>query len=101
MYKEVRLIMLNIDTQKVKSCGEDMFKLSKNLEDLINGLYVRIHNMPTKTYEWVGASAELFVKQSDEIEYRDALIFKNTLKEIAEKLISSAEKYEIENIKNK
>lgn len=93
--------MLNIDTKKIKSCGEDMLKLSQNLESLINGLYRRIHNMPIKTQEWVGAAAELYVRQADSIEYRDAVTFKDTLKKFGEKLIESAEKYEIEINKDK
>lgn len=92
--------MINIDTAKMKQCGHDMLKLSRELNEVIEGLYSKIYNMPVLTGEWVGASAQLFAKQANNIEKKDAIAIKDTLKKFGEELIDSAERYDIEIRKN-
>lgn len=91
--------MINIDTEKVKKSGQDIVRLSEELNEIIESMYYKICNMPTLTGEWVGGAAELFVKQANIIEKKDALDVKQTLKKFGNELINCAEKYEIE-IKN-
>lgn len=92
--------MINIDTTKIKQSGQDIVKLSKELNEIIEILYTKIYNMPILTGEWVGNSAQLFVKQANNVEKKDAIAIKDTLKKFGEELIYSAEKYEAEIRKN-
>ena len=92
--------MINIDTTKIKQSGQDIVKLSQELNALIEILYGKIYNMPVLTGEWVGASAQLFAKQANNVEKKDAIAIKDTLKKFGDELIDSAERYEVEISKN-
>lgn len=86
--------MLNIDTEKTKQCGNDIIKLSRDLNFLLENLYSRIYNMPTITCEWVGGASELFVKQANSVEKPVAFEFKKTLYSFGMNLLEAAEEYE-------
>ena len=88
--------MLNIDTAKIKKTGEDMIKLSEELNQIIDELYLRIYNMNKTTGEWVSNSAALYVKEVNSVDRKDAISFKNTLYEFGTNLVNSANKYEKE-----
>jgi hypothetical protein len=91
---------MNIDTTKIKQSGYDILKLSYELNEIIENLYSKINNMPVLTGEWVGASAQLFAKQANNVEKKDAIAIKDTLKKFGEELIASAERYDTEIRKN-
>lgn len=97
MYGE---LMLNIDTEQLKKSGQDIVKLSKDLNEIVENLYSRIYNMPTLTGEWVGDSAEYFSNHANEVEKKDAIAIADSLYKFGECLIDSAERYELEIRKN-
>ncbi len=86
---------MNIDTDKIKKCGNDIINLSNDLSDIIETLYSRISNMPVTTGEWVGESAKNFAVKSNK-EKVDAVELKNKIFSFGNTLIECAEKYEIE-----
>ena len=88
--------MLNLDTSKIKKTGEDMIKLSEELNEIIEALYLRIYNMNKTSGEWVGNSANLFVRQAILVDKKDAISLKNTLYKFGANLVNSANKYEKE-----
>lgn len=88
--------MLNIDTSKIKKTGEDMIKLSEELNNLIDELYLRLYNMNKTTGEWVSNFANLYVKETQLIDRKDAISFKDTLYKFGANLVNSANKYEKE-----
>lgn len=88
--------MLNLDTSKIKKTGEDMIKLSEELNEIIEALYLRIYNMNKTSGEWVGNSANLFVRQAILVDKTDAISLKNTLYKFGANLVNSANKYEKE-----
>lgn len=86
---------MNIDTEKIKKCGNDIIKLSNDLNDIIETLYSRISNMPITTGEWVGESAKNFAVRANK-EKIDAVELKNKIFSFGNTLIECAEKYEVE-----
>lgn len=86
--------MLIIDTAQIKKTGEDLVKLSEELGAVIDDLYSRIYNMNKTTHEWVGNSADVFVKQANLVDKKDALSFRDTFRSFGIKLVDSANKYE-------
>ena len=88
--------MLSLDTSKIKKTGEDMVKLSEELNEIIEALYLRIYNMNKTTGEWVSNSANLFIQQANTVDRKDAISFKNTLRDFGVNLINSADNYEKE-----
>ena len=88
--------MLNLDTSKIKKTGEDIIKLSEELNEIIEALYLRIYNMNKTSGEWVGNSANLFVRQAILVDKKDAISLKNTLYKFGANLVNSANKYEKE-----
>ncbi len=45
------------DTNKMRSCGEELVNLGNELNEAINCLFDRICGMPISTGEWIGKSA--------------------------------------------
>lgn len=84
--------MIDIDTEKIKECGNDIVKLSNDLNQIIENLYERIINMPTKTGEWQGNSAIDFSRRAN-IEKNQAISLKNCLYDFGLTLIENADKY--------
>ena len=52
--------MINNDTNKMRECGKEIIELSKSAEEIIDEISELLENMPTKTAEWVGPSANTF-----------------------------------------
>ena len=90
--------MINIDTNKLKKSGNDIIKLSQDLQELYNSMYDRINNMPTVTGEWLGNSAIEYAKNAmkEKIEVVD---FKNQLYTFGDIMVKCANHYEDTTIK--
>jgi len=83
---------INVDTVKMRDCGNDIKDLAKDLEDTIEAMFNRISNMPERS-EWVGDSASRFVSlaDSDKMQY---IALKESLNEYGNYLVDSAEEFE-------
>lgn len=92
--------MINIDTTKMRKCGQDMIKISQDLDQTMNNLYSRIYNMSNVTREWVGGASELFAKQANDVEKKYAIELNRTIKQFGEVLYDCADKYDSEIRKN-
>lgn len=55
---------IDIDTEKFKNYGEDVKKYANEFNVLINNLFKRIQEVPTKTGEWLGTSSDKFAAYS-------------------------------------
>lgn len=93
--------MINNDTNKMRECGREIIELSKSAEEIIDEIYELLANMPTKTAEWVGPSANTFAnivnsKKKQYIKLTDKLRLMGT------KLIDNANAYDksIKNVMN-
>lgn len=84
---------ISIDTNKVRSCGEDIIKLVEELKMNYNGLFLRLEKMPNQTREWVGSSAEAYVASviKEKAEY---MKFANDLYKYGNYLINAANEYD-------
>lgn len=56
---------LIVDTNKLLTSGNDIISLTRELNEQINILFSRISNMNSNTLEWVGASANEFIRQAN------------------------------------
>lgn len=52
----------DVDTKKMHNAGEDSLKLIQEYNELIDSFFTRINQIPSVTKEWVGQSANSFVK---------------------------------------
>lgn len=93
--------VINNDTNKMRECGREIIELSKSADEIINEIYELITNMPTKTAEWVGPSADTFAniansKKKQYIKLTDKLRLMGT------NLVDNANAYDraIKNIMN-
>lgn len=86
--------MISVDTERVKKSGQDIIKLSSELNKMIDNIYSRIYNMPVLTGEWVGDSAEYFAKCANNVDKKEAILLSKSLYKFGECLVESAEKYE-------
>lgn len=88
---------IDFDVTKYKLYAQDVKKYTNEVNILINNFYKRIQEIPTKTGEWAGASADKFVKLIvPEINECNAFIdslysFGNLMEDLADKM-SSLEK---------
>lgn len=80
---------VNINTKRLRECGNDILKLVEELRDTYCSLFDRIDKIPTTTKEWVGESSEKFVTlvRKDKINYINYI---NDLKKYGNYLIESA-----------
>lgn len=62
---------LNIDTQKIRGCGQEIMRLSVELNEIITELFGHINTLNNKTGEWQGNSATQFIANAniDKIQY--------------------------------
>ena len=62
---------LNIDTAKLRESGNEMIKLSNELNANVNDLFDRLVKIPTVSFEWVGESALEFsrIANAEKIDY--------------------------------
>ena len=84
---------MKIDTIKISQCGNNLITLSEELNTITESLYTRIINMPTKTGEWIGASAQEYAKNvySDK---EDVDAVKNEIRDLGNQLVENANRYE-------
>ena len=85
---------LDVDTVKMRECGQEIIDITRNLNEQFNGLFSRISNIPLNTHEWVGESANEFVKLS-KIDKAQYINFNNELYKLGKMLIDYS--YYIEN----
>lgn len=62
---------VNIDTGKIREAGNEMIKLSNELNSNVNDLFDRLVKIPTVSFEWVGESALEFsrIANAEKIDY--------------------------------
>ena len=62
---------LNIDTQKMRECGNDLLMLTIELNTLFTELFERLEKISDVSGEWVGLSANQFISQVkvDKVQY--------------------------------
>ena len=62
---------LNIDTQKMRECGNDLLILTIELNTLFTELFERLEKISDVSGEWVGLSANQFISQVkvDKVQY--------------------------------
>lgn len=90
---------IDFDTLKIKEIGNDIIELSGELNNALESLYSRMENMPTKTKEWIGKSANDYVKilKKEKERYMD---FKDTICDYGEYLVDLSTRIDIVNKKN-
>lgn len=80
---------INVDTSKMRECGENIMELSNELGENFEQLFTRLTNMPAKTFEWVGSSANNFSMIAN-IEKSDYVKLKNNIYRFGKHLVESA-----------
>ena len=62
---------INMDTQRIRECGNDIMSLSVELNEIITVLFNHINTLNNKTGEWKGNSANHFIADAniDKIQY--------------------------------
>ena len=90
---------MDINTVKMKECGNDLVKLSLSLKELYDALYDRIKYMSADpdtgkcTGEWQGIAAKSFSKTVF-FDKEQIIGLRNTLHLFGDLMIESAENYE-------
>ena len=84
---------MKVDTKKLSECGNDIMKLSSELNEVLFSLYERINKMPITTCEWTGNAAVDFVSKLN-IEKKYYLALKDNIYRYGKILYESA--YNIE-----
>ena len=83
----------DIDTKELYNLGSDIMKLSNELNEELEGLFNRITNMSKVTQEWVGDSANEYVRKA-KIEKADYIKYKNSLYKYGKTLCDIAVEYD-------
>lgn len=84
---------INIDTNDVDDCANKIIEITNEMRNIVDYLYGRIEDMPIKTGEWVGISAEKFV-ESVKNDKNDAFEVINALYKEAQILKEMSSLYE-------
>ena len=81
------------DTEKMRSCGNDILQLVEEFKMTVNTMFTRIENIPVHTKEWVGESAQEFATKAmnDKIQY---LNFANDLYKYGKYLLDCADYFD-------
>jgi len=87
------MINLNINTEKMRSCGNEIIAKSEDLNTSFDNLYSRIDNMNKKTGEWVGNGANDFIAIIDK-EKLDNYNVKNAIADYGNCLVKAADSFE-------
>lgn len=84
---------LVVDTKKLNESGQDIIALTRELNEEFNALFTRIANMNTRTFEWVGAASEDFIRRTniEKVQYTKMV---NTLNKYGKTLVDAAQDYE-------
>lgn len=86
---------LDIDTRKMRECGNEIMKLSISIGEDFTKLFDRIQNMPITTGEWVGQAAVAYANRA-KYERMLYLQFKDVLYNYGKYLVDGAEELENE-----
>lgn len=84
---------INVNTLKIRESSNDILNLAKELNEQINAFFSRISNMATNTGEWIGESANEFIRISN-IQKSDYTNFIKTLNSYGNFLAMCASHYE-------
>ena len=90
---------INIDTDKFKLYADEIKKNAKEFDFLIDSLFNRIINVPTKTGEWMGEASKKFADYSA-IEKKMYSDFATRLYSFGETMFNYAENLNISNSKS-
>lgn len=84
---------INVDTVKLRDCGKDVLVASDKYINNIRDLYERIHDVPTKTREWVGVGATNYANYvyKERVQY---LNYGNSLMKMGQAMIDYADDIE-------
>lgn len=81
---------IEINTTKLRECGQDTVRLATEYVEIINDLFQRMYQVPTVTEEWVGTSstnyANLVIQDKDQY-----IQYGNMLKKYGNSLINYAD----------
>lgn len=84
---------LDIETNELYLCGQDIMKLTNELNEQFETLFNRIDGMNKNTFEWVGNSSNEFIRRSN-IEKREYYKIKDELYNYGKVLTEIANEYE-------
>lgn len=84
---------VDVDTKKLRECGNDIIKLSVEIGETIDGLFNRIANMPVTTKEWFGPAATEFARRAN-IEKQDYVSVKSNISNFGKFLVAIADNYD-------
>ncbi len=84
---------IEVDTIVLKENGQDLLRLQKEYNELINSLFQRIYEVPYTTEEWVGESAIKYANYCIQ-EKKQYLTYGDNIKDLANILINLAEEME-------
>ena len=84
---------VNVDTKKLRECGNEIMKIAVEIGDTIDGLFNRIANMPVTTKEWYGPAATEFARRAN-IEKEDYVKVKSSISNYGKFLVSIADNYD-------
>lgn len=92
---------IEVNTTKLRECGNDIMSIANSLENDINDLFDRINNMPVNTYEWTGEAAMAFAKRA-KLEKQQYIELKNCLYKYGKYLVECSTNLEndIRSMKN-
>lgn len=82
-----------VDTKKIQEAGNDIIRLTEELNEAINTLYSRISSVNSYSGGWTGTSAEEFIRKSN-IEKKQYVELKNQLFNCGKFLLNTADRYE-------
>lgn len=84
---------LIVDTKKLNESGQDIIRLTREMNEEINSLFSRISSMNTITREWIGSASAEFIKRSN-IEKIQYIKLINSLNKYGQFLIDASNDYD-------
>ena len=84
--------MIDIDTTKMLTCGEDIIKLSEDLDVVLQDMIKDINKIVSNNI-WNGLAAEKFISKFN-FEINDLLLFKNNLYQYGKILKQNSKNYD-------
>lgn len=82
---------LLVDIDKLNESGQDIIRLSRELNEEFNALFSRISNI-TNTGEWIGQAAEDFVRRTN-LEKIQYLKMKDSIYKYGKSLLDVCDEY--------
>ena len=87
------MVNIKADTNKMRNHGNEMMALATSIGNDFNLLFERLSNMPTRTFEWTGKSAETYARRSIQTK-RQYMLIKDELFKRGQLLVAFAEMLE-------